>query len=320
MNASPFPCPVCRTPEEYAFLSAILATPADFLLKQVYADWLTERTDSRGEFLREWLEARSSGHPIPVPVNISPEWLSVIGFTLDEALLKIGTSWSDAIRQTAKPGLFVRTTCSASDLPRCGGRVGGFPVLHPSAEWPSTAAGAMTFLAQWNLADLAASPVCRELPPSGLLSIFADLSSDCTLVPDCRVIYSPSTEELIRRKQTTSGLAECEVEFVEWLTLPAPFAPALDRFGLSQKDHESYAEFRKHYPQPEGAVHQILGHASPNQISLRSGNEADYVVLSEFGEDPQAGLGSSSGSRWCVMIRSDRLAVRDFDEAHLEVW
>ncbi len=38
--------------EEHRFLSAILGSPTDQALRLVYADWLEERGDPRGEFLR----------------------------------------------------------------------------------------------------------------------------------------------------------------------------------------------------------------------------------------------------------------------------
>src|SRR4051794_40761044 len=38
--------------DEDALLNAILANPEDDALRQVYADWLEERGDPRGEFLR----------------------------------------------------------------------------------------------------------------------------------------------------------------------------------------------------------------------------------------------------------------------------
>src|SRR5262245_56212311 len=40
------------TPDERSFLTAIQASPADQDLRLVYADWLEERGDCRGEFLR----------------------------------------------------------------------------------------------------------------------------------------------------------------------------------------------------------------------------------------------------------------------------
>jgi uncharacterized protein (TIGR02996 family) len=48
-------------PEEEAFLAALLKQPADNLTRLVYADWLDERDDPRGPYLRllcEWLQSR----------------------------------------------------------------------------------------------------------------------------------------------------------------------------------------------------------------------------------------------------------------------
>jgi uncharacterized protein (TIGR02996 family) len=52
--------------EEHAFLSAILASPDDDTSRLVYADWLEERDDPKGEFIRlqckharKWFEAIS---------------------------------------------------------------------------------------------------------------------------------------------------------------------------------------------------------------------------------------------------------------------
>ena len=38
--------------DDHAFLRAVMANPADKLLRLVYADWLDERGDPRGEYLR----------------------------------------------------------------------------------------------------------------------------------------------------------------------------------------------------------------------------------------------------------------------------
>jgi uncharacterized protein (TIGR02996 family) len=37
---------------DHAFLNSILANPSDRILRLVYADWLEERGDHRGEYLR----------------------------------------------------------------------------------------------------------------------------------------------------------------------------------------------------------------------------------------------------------------------------
>lgn len=42
--------------DDIAFQRAILANPADFTLKLVYADWLQEHDDPRAEFVRVQVE------------------------------------------------------------------------------------------------------------------------------------------------------------------------------------------------------------------------------------------------------------------------
>ena len=44
--------------EERAFVAAILERPDDDVTKLVYADWLEEQSDPRGEYLRLMLQVR----------------------------------------------------------------------------------------------------------------------------------------------------------------------------------------------------------------------------------------------------------------------
>jgi uncharacterized protein (TIGR02996 family) len=46
--------------EENAFLASLRASPADDTTRLVYADWLDERGDRRGEFLRVAVAARTA--------------------------------------------------------------------------------------------------------------------------------------------------------------------------------------------------------------------------------------------------------------------
>jgi len=76
-------------PTEDAFLAAITANPADDLPRLVYADWLDERDDPRGAFVRLHAELRKLGpdhvHRVPGEVELSRlrlgcevEWLAVM--------------------------------------------------------------------------------------------------------------------------------------------------------------------------------------------------------------------------------------------------
>jgi uncharacterized protein (TIGR02996 family) len=74
--------------DERDFLAAIQATPADDILRLVYADWLDERGDCRGEFLRLQIQLKSldpdhlqrAGAENRLSIlrrNIDPSWLEV---------------------------------------------------------------------------------------------------------------------------------------------------------------------------------------------------------------------------------------------------
>lgn len=63
----------------------------------------------------------------------------------------------------------------APDQPSFGGtRFGGDPDLPPTQAWPTVAGVPLTFVAQFDLAELAKYPEARELPSEGLLSFFYD--------------------------------------------------------------------------------------------------------------------------------------------------
>lgn len=67
---------------EAAFLEAIRAAPSDDTLKLVYADWLDEREDPRGQILRLSVELRK------VLANAEPdeEWLEWLAVQIERGL------------------------------------------------------------------------------------------------------------------------------------------------------------------------------------------------------------------------------------------
>jgi uncharacterized protein (TIGR02996 family) len=67
--------------DEAAFLAAIQAAPEDGNLRLAYADWLEERGDVRGEYLR--LEQQLSLSPIALRLvqlreQIDPSWIALV--------------------------------------------------------------------------------------------------------------------------------------------------------------------------------------------------------------------------------------------------
>jgi uncharacterized protein (TIGR02996 family) len=66
--------------EEAAFLAAIHAAPEDDSLRLVYADWLEERGDLRGEFLRlEHQLSQIQRRLTQLRKQIDPSWIDLLG-------------------------------------------------------------------------------------------------------------------------------------------------------------------------------------------------------------------------------------------------
>src|SRR5262245_46917946 len=70
-----------------AFLQAILANPDDDHLRLIYADWLEERGDPRGEFIRVQIELAAAD------VEGEGTRLKELKIREQELLLEHGTQW-----------------------------------------------------------------------------------------------------------------------------------------------------------------------------------------------------------------------------------
>jgi uncharacterized protein (TIGR02996 family) len=327
---SPFPDPACRLSDEYPMLAAVLADtryPPDDLPKLVYADWLEERADPRGPFLREWVTAMQADRPRPVaPKGMSACWLSVIGYTLEAAVHRLGYPvWSDAVLRAARPGVLVSTKPhTGKPFPTGASKVGGLPDLPPDAEWPEGETGPAAFVAQWNLEELAASPVCRPLPKTGLLSFFIDL---LPFVEDSgdgitKVVYTPTLNGLEEREPDNERaeenvLRECQVEFFEWLTLPDTSSHTLSRSRLPAGALEEYDHCYWAWPSPPFR-HQLFGFPVPIQSDPTPSPPAEWTLLTQLRGDVNAGLEACDGGAWYFMIHTDDLKEANFKDVLTE--
>lgn len=68
-----------------SFLAAIAKSPADELLRQVFADWLEESGDWRGEFVRLDCTLRELPSDQPRPAELQDRWL--------ELRSRLGPAW-----------------------------------------------------------------------------------------------------------------------------------------------------------------------------------------------------------------------------------
>jgi uncharacterized protein (TIGR02996 family) len=322
-----FPDPVCKLPGEYGLVAAVLAAPLDDLPKLVYADWLDEHDDPRGQFLRVWMAARKAGKKLPKPdKKLSQCWLSVVGFTLDEWLNKQGhPAWAEAIRATAEPCLVVRTIPLEDGETVDTGRskMGGLPDLDGETEWPEGEDGAGAFIAQWSLEELAFSPCAAKLPKVGLLAFFIDLvpfvndfgegSSHVVFLPDAAVV---TEREPLEERNEINTLPVHRVEFREWLSLPDHRSPALKKL-LSEELREEYAMPYFERPEPKGS-HRILGHASPIQSDPTPEGKKAWSLLTQFGPDEDLRLEACDGGTWYFMTPTADLKKGKFDDTQME--
>src|SRR4051812_8960580 len=80
-------------PEEQAFLAALAADPADDVTRLVYADWLDERGDPRGSYLRAEVRLAALTEDDPSFAALDGEVRGLCG-TLDGAWLSAaGRQW-----------------------------------------------------------------------------------------------------------------------------------------------------------------------------------------------------------------------------------
>lgn len=191
------------------------------------------------------------------------------------------------------------TPVEDANIPLGASKIGGEPDLPADVEWPKWKRYAMSFVAQIDLAELAAD---SPLPADGLLSFFYAVEAmydDEEFYRDprtCRVIYTPAGRrpEVVRRPM--EGLSQeavfrpNRVAFTPTLSVPAAESAYLENMGLgwrgNRADFDKYWDvfLRKYRELGEtGAfMHRLLGHPDPIQGDMQVNCE---IVTSGFSVD-----------------------------------
>ncbi|MCA9174186.1 MAG: DUF1963 domain-containing protein [Planctomycetales bacterium] len=234
-------------PDERPFLDKVVDEPLNDEARGVYADWLDERGDQRGEFLRQLTAA---GHTLqvadfPDPAEIASAWLELVGHPL---LLDLADCEDKSIREAAlplaRPALRMTSVERSDDVLEIGAsKLGGLPDLPSPRHWPvgeacraiynDATAGYQDlagFLGQVNLAEIAGSYAARDLPSEGLLSFFCfqDWEQDNPDAVGVCVRWFPSAD--LRRIEPHLSLTlgnevmqARQLQFAETLDLPEPY-------------------------------------------------------------------------------------------------
>ncbi|MBA4063380.1 MAG: hypothetical protein C0501_06640 [Isosphaera sp.] len=192
-------------------------------------------------------------------------WCDLVGLTL-MTLLRVHLALSgraDTFLRLARPALtFASAKAPDTELPVGASKFGGCPDL-PTEEWPVYRGIPLDFLAQFDLAVLSASVACRELPSSGVLSVFYWAEGNVYDSSDeggWRVLHFPDPAELARRHPppNMSGcqFSPCRLAFTETLTLPKPDTPWADELAFA-----GGVEVCRQLAEEHGLGHRVLGYA-----------------------------------------------------------
>jgi uncharacterized protein (TIGR02996 family) len=320
-----FPLPAAALTGEADILANVLADLSDHDAKLVYADWLEEHGDARGPLLRQFVTAHRAGKKLP-PTKAAPgPWRNLLGLTLIEKLNghEIAPQ-TDKLLALAKPSIEYQTPKAAEkSIPVGASKFGGRPDLPPDLEWPIHDGDWLSFLGQFNLAELRASPVARELPASGLLSAFCVYHGDGDdWFPDgtWRLFYFPDTSKLVRREieaelPDDTGFPSCRVEYAETLTLPkwgSPWASELEAIGIGE-----YGDPFSDIYYDLSRADRILGYPCPIQGDIL-GKKSMRHLLTISGNDNTGWEFGDGGALYFTLKENDLKAGR-FDRVKMDM-
>lgn len=228
-------------------------------------------------------------------------------------------------------------------------RVGGVPDVPPGFAWPSWQGRDLAFLAQVDLAAVAAIEPDTVLPPRGLMLFFYDLAKRPSgLSPahggSCRVLVVDG--ELAAAEARAPALRATPLELSRELMLPGAWSFQAEELDLTWEEREAWDELRERLARGQGveleetsigrsALHRLLGYHEEvgREIEVdcalaAAGFDADDVEV--YGEHRPAL--EADARRWrlllqvsadesdpferlYVWIRDDDLSAVTFDDA-----
>lgn len=218
---------------------------------------------------------------------------------------------------------------------RVGGtKIGGHPDLPVNTAWPSCDGRPMTFLAQIDLAEVAAK-MPSALPRVGLLSFFFDRTDFHMGQEVCRVVHSTTALER-RVTPFDDRLVECELALRLSTSVPeiTHWASAHDDLlglgALSADQRDALLEWRADLDyvllgDDDHGRHQVLGHPTGAQADVliqrlvaTGANAKDLAAarrhrnLMTIDSDETADLDWADGGCLWYLVERDALVAGDF--------
>jgi uncharacterized protein YwqG len=230
---------------------------------------------------------------------------------------------ADEILATARPAIAFKSAKAAEKSLAVGAsKLGGRPDMPEKQKWPKYQDSPLSFLGQFNLAELRPSPVARDLPDAGVISIFADTQDEDGDFSKgtWRLLYFPDPSALVRRdagEDLDSGdeFPSCRVEYAETLTLPEIDSRAAENLDLedSHLADEVYCDLLSDLAPGD----HLLGHAIAIQEEVVR-RKGERHLLSLYGNDATGWQWGDAGALYFV-INEDHLKVGKFDRVKMEM-
>jgi uncharacterized protein (TIGR02996 family) len=334
-------------PGEAEMIASVLSNLREDAAKMVYADWLEQRGDLRGQYLRAFTTAaRTSSNPDFPSGDAFPQiWRDVIGLTLIRRIREGSLhDRENLLLELARPVLTIDSEVATTEaFPLGASRFGGCPDLPRGSEWPTALPHAtppgwdasrclpLRLLAQFNLADLAQTQAGRDLPPHGLLSFFVYKIVEYSWVglAACLVLYTPDLNDLERLQPTTDFDESNQVSppsrltISEGLDIPDNSHPWEEKLNLNieaDRDRwEAYSELLNTEPYSLPWNNQLLGYTHPATLAGDPIGSTEWRHLATFvSNERELGWFWGDGDRLYFVISEADLRQRKFDHVRVE--
>ncbi len=251
----------------------------------------------------------------------------------------LNTRYGDAIESQAQPCLrFDTIAMDENELWLGCSKLGGSPDLPIGMTWPSHGDRLLDCLGQNDLLDFSQYPLCKILPPKGLLAFFLDFSGQAEGYnpadqKNWRVIFHSGPREGLERRvrpeigKTPAPFKPCRIVFHQasspgWAEIP------IDALHLNEEQEDKYRHFIDCLPDEK--AHQVLG--GPGLIEdlgygmqLECQFRSNGILMGEDGrpvDEARAKEVEPGAADWRLLLQldSDEEAGMDWGDSMISFW
>ncbi|GEM48434.1 DUF1963 domain-containing protein [Deinococcus cellulosilyticus] len=235
---------------------------------------------------------------------MNPQLKDVLVSSVKETPLE---SYVEILMPHVQPAIFIEATHEETPTDPGSTHAGGWPDLPSGTPWPTHQDIPLVFLAQFNLPDLKPFDLENVLPPSGLLSFFADHSGpifghDASDAGSVQVLYTPAgpLETLTPPNEDLEVLPFTSLHFGLTYTLPSPGKGMPEDLSEASNEDDDVMD----------AYYALADHEHPHQDRL--------LGLSSFNSTPTCPP-EGDVSEWRPLLTWFQLAGTDWMDFKLIV-